>query len=273
MQRVSPFDRQSTSWEGHLVLFHHNEHQRRTGIVAWARSGLESGAKLCYIEPPFEPADRALVGVLDAHGLDGTGAVAGGRIEVFTADVETYDSAWQARVGKRALAEGYSSVRWSGEAQTAWAVMSPAWHVDAEWEAEGLCASPVASVLCQYAAGLPQVTLQTVCAMHGAGIRDMQLQTSPGPAGVALAGSVDASNHRLLSAVLVAAASGRSHVEVDLRALEFFDVAAARALLAGTTQHRLSGGYVRLQGAEPAVGRVLRLLGVDRASGFELVQN
>lgn len=258
------------SWTGHVALVHDDEVRRRLGVVAWLRRSLGSGAKVLYIEPRFEPPERSLLGLVAAHEVDLGDAVEQGRLEVFTADDQAYDPAWQQSVVDRALTEGYPTVSWSGEAQTAWGVMPPAQHADVECATDELCRSQPVSVLCQYPARLPQATLQTVCAVHGSGIREALLQTFPGPDGVALAGTVDASNERLLRSALAAAASrrGPGWLDVDLSRLEFLDVAGARALLTGTTGHRLRGGGVRLRGALGTVEHVLRLLGVDREEHF-----
>jgi anti-anti-sigma factor len=258
------------SWTGHVALVYDDEIHRRLGVVAWLRRSLGSGAKVIYIEPPFEPPERSFLGLMSELGVDLGDAVGQGRLEVFTADEKAYDPAWQQSMVDLALAEGYPTVSWSGEAQTAWGVMPPAQHVDVEWATDDLCRAQPVSVLCQYPARLPQASLQTVCAEHGSGIREALLQTSPGPDGVALVGAVDASNERVLRSALAAAAAtrGPGWLDVDLSRLEFLDVAGARALLTGTTSHRLRGGGVRLRVAEGTVERVLRLLGVDGEDHF-----
>lgn len=260
------------AWGGHVVLVHGDEHERRLGVVAWARAGLRSGAKVLYIEPPSEPADRSFLRLLAAHRVDVGRAVEGGQLEVFTADSGTYDPHWQAAVVDTALASGYPDVRWSGEAVTAWGVMPPTVHADVEWATDELCRSMPVSVVCQYPATLPRAGLQTVCAMHGDGVRESQMQVFPTADGLALAGAVDASNERVLRAALLAAAppGERDLLVVDVRRLDFLDVAGTRAFLTGTTPHRLEGGTVCLRGAHGTVDRILRLLGVDLADGFWL---
>ena len=262
------------SWDGHLVLVHHNEQQRRTGVAAWARRGLELGAKLLYIEAPEEPVERSFTTVLDEHGLDAAGAAGDGQLEVFPADDSHYSPTWQASVVDDTLADGYPAVFWSGEAFTAWDVMPPSTHAAIEWTTDELCRERPVSVLCQYPGALAQATLQTVLAQHGAGMREALLHTSRIPYGIALAGEVDRSNERLLRAALGAAAAtaapdGGTFV-IDLRHVGFLDVAGARALLTGTTNHRLGGGAVHLQAAQRHVERVLRLLDVHRADGFSM---
>lgn len=262
------------SWDGHLLLVHHNEQQRRTGVAAWARRGLDLGAKVLYIEAPAEPAERAFTAVLGEHGVDAAGAAGRGQLEVFPANDSHYSPTWQASVVEDTLADGYPAVFWSGEAFTAWDAMSPSTHAAIEWTTDELCRERPVSVLCQYPGTLTQATLQTVCAQHGDGMREALMHTSPIPNGIALAGEVDRSNERLLRAALVAAAAttatdGRTLV-IDLRHVGFLDVAGARALLTGTTTHRLGGGAVRLQAPQRHVERTLRLLGVHDMNGFTL---
>ena len=57
---------------------------------------------------------------------------------------------------------------------------------------------------------------------------------------------------------------------VDLAGLEFLDVSGAKALITGTTSHRISKGTVRLLAAQPPVDQLLRLLGAHEAEGFEM---
>jgi anti-anti-sigma factor len=271
---VESLDRRPTCWDGHIALVHDSERQRRIGVADWARCGLDLGAKVLYIEPEDVPPERSLLGVLEEHALRVEEALADGRLEIFTASDEVYSPTWQEGVTDEALAVGYPSVRWSGEERTAWSVMSPARHTEIEWETDLLCETRPVSIMCQYSAHLPQPTLETVCAVHGAGVRDSQLQALPTPEGLALAGSADAANDRLLRSTLVAraatAAADGGRIIVDLGELEFLDVAGARALWTGTTAHRLRGGTVRLTRPLPRVDRMLRLLGVQQAPGFEM---
>ena len=103
---------------------------------------------------------------------------------------------------------------------------------------------------------------------------DRAFYAAHAPEGLALAGSADAANDRLLRSMLVAraatAAADGGRITVDLAELEFLDVAGARALWTGTTAHRMSGGTVRLTRSLPRVDRMLRLLGVHQAQGFEM---
>jgi anti-anti-sigma factor len=264
---------QRSSWDGHLLLVHDNEQQRRAGVAAWVRRGLQVGAKVFYIEPVDVLPDRSLLGVLKAEQVCTDAAVDRGQVQVLPAERETFSAAFMERAIDDALAAGYPTVRWSGEAETAWGVISRAAHADLEWATDELCHRSPVSVLCQYSAGMTQATLQTVCAMHGDGVRESLLHTSPLPGGIAIAGEVDVSNEAILRSSLLAARSagvGRGLFVVDLRRLDFLDVAGARALLAATSAHRSNGGKVLLRAAQPQVDRILRLLGLHQAPGSVL---
>ena len=39
-------------WQGHLLLIHQTEPERRAGVATWVRRGLELGEKVLYIERP-----------------------------------------------------------------------------------------------------------------------------------------------------------------------------------------------------------------------------
>lgn len=264
---------QRSSWDGHLLLVHENEQQRRVGVAAWVRRGLQVGAKILYTEPVDVPPDRSLMGVLKAEEVCADAAVDRGQLQVVQAESETYSATFMERAIDNALAAGYPTVRWSGEAETAWGVIARAAHADVEWATDELCHRRPVSILCQYSAGMTQATLQTVCAMHGDGVRESLLHTSPLPGGIAVAGEVDVSNEAILRSSLMAARSagvGRGSLVVDLRGLDFLDVAGAKALLAATSAHRSNGGQVLLRAAQPHVDRILRLLGVHRAPGSVL---
>ena len=264
---------QQSSWDGHLLLVHDNEQQRRAGLAAWVRRGLQVGAKVLYTEPVDVPVERSLMGVLKAEEICADAAVDRGQVQVFPAERETYSATFMERAIDDALAAGYPTVRWSGEADTAWGVISRAAHADVEWATDELSHQRPVSILCQYSARMTQATLQTVCAMHGDGVRESLLHTSPLPGGIAIAGEVDVSNEAILRSSLLAARSagvGRGLFVVDLGRLDFLDVAGAKALLTATSAHRSNGGKVLLRAAQPQVDRILRLLGVHRAPGSVL---
>lgn len=260
-------------WSGHVLLVHNSEEQRRAGVAAWVRHSLDARAKVLYVEPPHENARQTLLEALTARGVPAADAVQRGQLEVVVASEQTYEAAWQDAQVDAALAEGYPSVRWSGAAETAWGLMTSQEHANVEWDTDRLCEERPVSVLCQYPSHLPRATLETVCAMHAAGVREAFLRVTPVDGGVAVAGSVDIANERTLRTALTSAAATRSQhgvLVVDLAGLDFLDVAGARAFLTGTASHRIAGGTVRLQRPHGVVESVLYLLRVDAVTGLEV---
>jgi anti-anti-sigma factor len=260
-------------WDGHLLLVHGSEQQRRAGVVAWVRRGLELGAKILYVEPVDVPAERSLMQVLRTSNIDVREAVGRGQLQVLPPDGEAYNTGLRARSVDDALAEGYPAVRCSREATTAWGGMSSIAHAHLERETDELCRTRPLSILCQYSASLAPATLQSAFAMHGGGVRESQLSAWPVPGGIALAGEVDVCNEAVLRSSLTAAVSaevGGGCFVVDLSRLSFLDVSGVRALLKGTSAYRLNGGTVLLRAAQPPVDRILTLLEINREQGCML---
>ena len=52
------------------MLVHDSERQRRAGVAAWVRRGLDLGAKILYIEPRDVTAERSLLCLLKDDGVD-----------------------------------------------------------------------------------------------------------------------------------------------------------------------------------------------------------
>jgi len=216
-------------WDGHLLLVHSSERQRCAGVAAWVRRGLDVGAKILYIEPADEPAERSLIHVLRQSAIDVDEALDRGQLQLLPADA----------------------------------------HAHVERATDEFCRTGPVSFLCQYSATLGPAALQTACGMHGAGVREPLFRTSPVPGGIALEGEVDVSNEADLRSCLMAAAAqmGGARFVVDLSRLRFLDVAAVRTLLTATSAHRTNGGSVLLRGAQPPVDRMLTLLEIDQVPG------
>lgn len=257
------------NWDGHLLLIYQEEVQRRAEVAAWLRRGLDLGAKILYIEPPDEPATRSLAGLLRDQP-DAVDAMQRGQIQIVPADQAAYDPAWQASVVARALRQGYPSVRWSGDATTAWRVMPQIRHADVERATDQVCKSGAVSVMCQYPAREAAGVLRRVSAAHGAGLRERLLQITPIDGGLAVSGELEVSNEAILRPVLIAATTTpeRDPFVVDMSGLDFVDVSGVRSLMAGTDRYRRLGGHVRLQSPQPHVNRLIRLLGTDRERGI-----
>lgn len=259
----------SPEWDGHLLLLYDEEPQRRAGVTAWVRRGLELGARILYTEPGDGPPDRSLRGVLRDEP-DALAAMARGQIEVVPAAPAAYEPSFIEATVDRALAEGYPSVRWSGDASTAWSVVPRSRHEVVEQATEELCASRPLSVLCQYAASEATAALGMLSQTHGAGVREQLLRAVPVPGGLALAGDLEASNQEVLRSLLATttgASEGDSFV-LDLAAVDFLDLPGVRALMFGTADFRDRGGLVRLQAPPRHVAQLLHLLGVDHEPGL-----
>lgn len=237
--------------------------------MSWVRRGLFLGEKILYTELPRQPADRSLVQLLhDQH--DAGEALDRGQIQIVHADQRAYDPDWQASVVEEALGDGYPSVRWGGEATTAWSLMPRARHAEIERATDELCRSRPVSVMCQYSPPESLDELARVSNVHGAGLRERLLRASPVNGGLVVAGEIDRSNHDLWRSLLVAATSAteKDDFVVDLSGLEFLDLEGVRSLSTGTARYRELGGRVRLYAPQPHVDSVLRLLGVERVRGL-----
>ncbi len=258
-------------WDGHLLLFYDEESQRRAGVAAWVSRGLELGSKILYTQPRDEPPERSLPGLVrdDPDALE---AMDRGQIEVVPADPSTYEVAFIRAVVDGALSDGYPSVRWAGDASTAWGVMPRSGHELLEQATDELCASLPLSVLCQYSAVERSGAIGFLSRSHGAGLREQKFQAAPVEDGLALAGELDGTNQATLRSVLTAATSepGRDPFTLDLSRVDFLDLPAARALLFGTLDHRSGGGHVRLEAPQPQVAQLLHLLGIDRETGISV---
>ena len=258
-------------WQGHLLLIHQTEPERRAGVATWVRRGLELGEKVLYIERPGEPAARSLVTVLAEQQVAVDGAAQSGQLQILQVDSTIYTTDGLTEQIDHALGQGYPGVRLSAEAATARDVLSGTAHTDLEWATDRLCQTRPVSVLCQYPADLAREALSEVSAMHGDGVREALLDTARRPGGIVLRGEVDVSNHDVLHCAVQAATRwAADSLVVDLRLLDFLDVSGARALLGGTKSYRHSGGRVRLREPQLLVSRVLDLCGVDQAGGLRV---
>jgi anti-anti-sigma factor len=269
--RMQPPRGREFGWDGHLLLLYATEQQRRAGVTAWVRRGLETAAKIVYVESPDEPVERSLFRVLLEEHAELRHAVDRGQLQIVGPDVGL-GAEWHTHVVQEGLAAGYPAVRLGGEAGTFWTMSAPD-HADAERAADQLCGVLPASILCQYATSLPALMLERACSTHADGVREAKLQIVLIWAGVAVSGEVDGSNVHILRSALAAAcirAVRRETFVVDLAGLDFLDVAGARTLVTGTALLRGRGVAVRVRAATPQVDRLLRQLGVAGIDGLVL---
>jgi anti-anti-sigma factor len=203
--------------------------------------------------------------------VEASAALTSGRLEVVPASAGAYDPRWQQGVLQAAFDDGYPEVRWSGQASTAWGVMTPSEHRSVEVATDELC-GPGVSVLCQYSFEEAGAALAEISRLHSAGVREGSLTAVPTREGLALAGEADLSNHEVLGAALSSAARRppRGRLVLDLGGLEFLDIGACRTLLAATDGYRRRGGRVEIRRGPRRVARVLRLLGTVDEIGLSL---
>jgi anti-anti-sigma factor len=251
-------------WDGHILLLHSSESERRAGLAAWTIRGLEQDERVVYTEPESEPPDRSLLGVLAEFGVDGDTAIAEGRLVVLPL-LEFYDTVTGPDVLARALDEGYTGVRVSAEARTALTLLSRDAYAAAEETIGELWRTHAVSTMCQYAvAETTGSWLRQAARSHLGGIRERQLHTRDGDVGLVVGGSVDLTNTELFTAVLDAAANARAgELRLDMRGAHFLSVGACRALVEATSAFRGDGGEVVLLGTPPRVERIIRMMGLD----------
>jgi len=265
-----------TGWDGHLALLYGSEAERRTGLAAWVRRGLDLGEKVIYAEAPDVAAEDSVRVLLDEQGVDVAGAAADGGLAMLSL-AEIYPPGGQVTVIERALAEGFTRVRLTAEAGAALGVLTESDYAVFEREMDELCRTRPVSALCQYERqATTELCLRKVVATHLAGIRDPGLRTGPAEDGIAFDGELDISNVDMFAAAVDAVVTANADaapglVRLDLGEVCFVDVAACRALVTSTRRFRRGGGRVLVIAPHPMVERVLQLLDVDRLPGFEII--
>jgi anti-anti-sigma factor len=264
---VAHRDRRSAppGWDGHLLLAHSSEGERRAGVAAWARHGLEWDEKVVYGERAREAPDRAVDTVLREYGVDAESARREGRLVVLPLP-EFYASVTRPDTLATALDEGYTGVRTSAESRAALTMMSADEYTRVEGLVDDLVRGAGVSALCQYDSALLDAGwLGPAAAGHLRGVRERQLYTGDAGDAVVLGGRVDGSNDGLFAAVLRAAAdSGSGVLRLDMSAVTMLSAQACRALVDATEGFRADGGEVYLVGVSGPVERTLRMLGLER---------
>jgi anti-anti-sigma factor len=258
-------------WDGHVLLLHATEAERRTALAAWVQRGLDLGQKIIYTEAPTTSKD-ALPAVLEASGVDGGAAMRDGFLEVLPL-AEFYPPEGQQAVVERALADGFRSVRMSAEARAALSVLSPADYLGFERRMDLLVRSRPVDAMCQY----PQADttgpwLDETVAVHLGGVRQALFSTGADGQGLAVSGEVDATNREVFTVVLAEACRNTDRVLwLDLAGLSYLDASSCWCLEECTRALRADGGHVLLVAPQPSVERVLRLLGLHELPGLSLM--
>lgn len=259
-------------WEGHLLLLHQTESERRAGLAAWVRRGLDRDEKVICVESEDEPPQRSVLAVLREHGIDGEAAVAEQRLQVVPVP-DFYPSGYRSMVDS-ALSDGFGAVRISTEAKAVLNRLDVDTYARIERDVDRLSRTHSVSALCQCDdTSIPEGWLPQTIALHSGGMRSWQLHTTGDGAGVSLAGEINASNDALLAKVLSAATSGSDEtLRLDLSRVPFLSVSGARAVMRGTQQFRDRGGHVLVLSPQPMVRRVLLAMGFDRLSHVEMLE-
>lgn len=257
-------------WDGHLLLVHATEEERRAGVAAWARRGLDRDEKLFYGEPENEAPERSIVAVLRERGVDVDAARRDGRLVVLPLP-EFYPTVTAPAVLAAAFGDGYTGVRSSAESLAALTIMAAREYVRLEGLIDENTRRAAVSALCQYDHELTAGGwLYPAIAQHLHGLRERQLYTGDGDGAVALGGRVDATNEQLFAAVLRATgAAGSTVLRLDLGAVTLLSAQGCRVLVDATEQFRAGGGEVRLVGVAGAVERAVRMLGLHRLMAVE----
>jgi anti-anti-sigma regulatory factor len=265
-QRPAP----GREWDGHVLLLHGSEEQRRADVAAWVRRGLELGEKVLYTQVPDRPAD-SLVAVLEPRGVDAGAAVREGRLVVLP-PADFFLPEGPGRAVERALAEGFPAVRMSAEAGAAQTVVSAAVRRWFEQGVDEQVRTRPVHALCQYAqATTTGQALDDVVAFHLLGVRQESFSTGWDGDGLVIRGEVDPTNTGVFAAALAAAARIAFRVlRLDLTGLDYLDAGSCWRLDDVTRRFRAAGGQVVLVGPPPAVERTMRLLDIDELPGVYL---
>src|SRR4051812_32451366 len=241
-------------WDGHLLLLHGSELERRSQLARWVRRGLDRDEQVIYAQADTVAPQRSVLAVLAQHGVDVQAATAEGRLLVLPlAAVYGVGPGGLVERIEQALAEGYQGMRTSGEASAALTGAPEDVYAGLARSLEQLCGTYPVSALCQYdRTTTARARLGQATATHAGRIRESQLHTAEADGGLVLAGEVDWSNELvLLSAVQAATSTTATSAtsgtfRVDLRRVTFLSVGGCRALAMGTQQFRDRGGSVLL---------------------------
>jgi anti-anti-sigma factor len=249
--------------------------ERATGLAAWAQDGLDQHERLvCSELPGSSPGAAPLVEVLERAGVPAADAVATGALDVVPSGVAsgmgpgTTSAPWIGARLAAALEAGFTGLRICLDV--------PAGAGDgcavSGGSAGGLGYGARLAILCRHDRTARRSELEAAIAAHPEGLRTAMLVTRPIGEGLAVAGEVDVSNVDLFAATLAFhSRAARSVLWLDVANLRFMDVAGCRALARVTRVFRNNGGTLLVVDPLPPVAHVLRLLGVDRLRGLEVL--
>jgi anti-anti-sigma factor len=264
----------SEQWDSHLLLLYRDQRDQVTSVASWVRRGLERGDKIFYSTVPGQDASMpVLTSALEASGDGVARAMRDGQFVSIPLD-ELFPGARQPALTRGALAEGYSGVRFSAQANAALRSVGEAAYKAIDRLMDELCASSPVSVLCQYdAAGSTGTTLRTVLDSHPDAVLNAQMRLRRLGDRVVVVGEVDFGSAEVLASALHRSLEldRLSELVLDVAALTFVDGAACRAVVTGTSGFRRAGGTVFVRGTAGHVHKVMMLAGMDRLPGIVLV--
>ena len=263
----------SPARDGHVLLLHRGEEERRAQLAAWVRRGLELGEKVICAERADVPAGiaSALFDALETGGVDVDTALRARRLAVLPADQLRWPQD-QLLAVEGALAEGFPAVRLSIDAGAALTVLTAADLRESERRIDELVRSRPASVMCQYTRATTTADrLHEVVAEHPTGVLESTLATGRERDRLALRGEIDTANADVFGALLAAADRvPPRELRLDLRGVTHLDAAAGRQLNDATRGFRANGGRVVLVGPQPPVARTLELLDLGDLPGMQV---
>jgi anti-anti-sigma factor len=259
----------------HRSVAYSDEAELEPVLAPFVAEGLAGRDKVLYVTDVTHPA--VATGLLRGWGVD-TDAHAD-RLEVVRLGTSDPDEMVTqiAEAARRAVAEGYRALRFTGE--MSWAVREgTASLTDFETKIQALFDSGVAMGVCQYDRRLfPPVTLTELQRMHrAADVRLefdgalLRIRRTAEPPGIELDGEVDANGLGELTRALSAAVlRERGDVHVDMAKITFMDLSGLRALV--DTASALEAGRFLVLGHVPEhVAQLIRLIGWDTAPGLRV---
>lgn len=256
-------------WDGHLLLLHRTEPERKTFLVAWIRHGLVQGEKVIHgqVEVSLPPD---IAETLTEQGIDVSAALDDGQLSIESPQ-DLGRPGRTREIIEQALAEGYRAARISVDSPLVGDFLDGA-QADLENMLDDHCRHYPFSALCQYRANILDASvLEIAVKLHAGEIRTAHLITGMDAGRMVVAGELDVTNDTLLTLLLkVVSASASERLVVNLSSVNFMGVAAARALVEGTADFRDAGGRVMLRAPTGDTEWFLRVLGIDEIEHFEL---
>jgi len=273
----------------HACLSFADDAEQRRVVTEYVATGVANAERVLYFADRQPPS--AVLGWLEAAGVDTGEAVARGRLSVVTADdsylaTGRFDSGAMVdalrREARDSTAAGFDGLRVCGDMGWALRGIPGAEHLE-EYEraVDAVFREERASAICQYDARLfTPDRLAALDGCHRSSVEQRPLHSGAllklvptirsGRHGLRVVGTVDNRTHRHFNAALGTARGWPGDLVVDMSALTFIDVAGLRAL-ADTATRLGAGRHLRIEHLALALCDVVRMVGWDRTPGLSLV--